>query len=193
MAAASTYRQIRHWLDGHLHEKVDESTRERVALLVVGIIRAKSAAPAQIASALKELGLSDAQTDSIERRVRRIENDEELEATLYLHPLAVCRRDKLFHNKSRHMADSQALTGPNSGPQQWFGVLQGSEIQAIGALKPLWAYPIIRTCSRLRLKARQTRHHSPAADANPRKENWRKPMTSLMMPMTGSTVHLRSR
>lgn len=88
MTAASTYGQIRQWLDEHLHEKVDESTRERVALLVVGIIGAKSAAPAQIASALKKLGLSGAQADSIERRVRRIENDEELEATLYLHPLA---------------------------------------------------------------------------------------------------------
>jgi hypothetical protein len=27
----------------------------------------------------------------------------------------------------------------------------------------------------------------------PRSENWRKPRTSLIMPMTGSTVHLRKR
>ena len=45
---------------------------------------------------------------------------------------------------------------------------------------------------RLRLKAKQTRHHSPAAACTPRKENWRKPSTSLMIPITGSTVHLRA-
>lgn len=28
---------------------------------------------------------------------------------------------------------------------------------------------------------------------SPRKENWRNPRISLMMPMTGSTVHLRKR
>ena len=27
---------------------------------------------------------------------------------------------------------------------------------------------------------------------SPRKENWRKPSTSLMIPITGSTVHLRA-
>lgn len=100
MAAASTYRQIRDWLNAHLDEKVDESTRERIALLVVGIIRAESAAPARIASALKKLGLSGAQTDSIERRVRRIENDEELEAALCLHPLA---RQQLRLGKPRSL------------------------------------------------------------------------------------------
>ncbi len=50
-----------------------------------------------------------------------------------------------------------------------------------------------KTGSRFRLKAKHTKHHSPAAAAKPRKENWRKPSTSLMMPMTGSTVHLRRR
>ena len=30
-----------------------------------------------------------------------------------------------------------------------------------------------------------------AAATNPRRENWRKPKTSLMMPMPGSTVHLQ--
>lgn len=53
---------------------------------------------------------------------------------------------------------------------------------------------------RLKLKAKQTSDHSPAALTKPRKENWRKPMTSLrqaqgialMMPITGSTVDLRN-
>lgn len=88
MSAAKTYGQIRRLLDCHLDERVDESSRERMALLVRGIIRAKSASPAQIAQALKTLGLSEAKVESIERRVRRIENDPELEATLCLHPFA---------------------------------------------------------------------------------------------------------
>jgi hypothetical protein len=88
MAAVSTYRQIRIRLNAHLGTEVSESTRERIALLVTGIIGAKSAAPARIANAIKRLGLSGAQTDSIERRIRRIENDERLDATLCLHPFA---------------------------------------------------------------------------------------------------------
>src|SRR6266567_3365698 len=53
-------------------------------------------------------------------------------------------------------------------------------------------YTAHKVWKRLRLKAKQTRHHSPAAASSPRKENWRKPSTSLMMPITGSTVHLRA-
>ena len=41
----------------------------------------------------------------------------------------------------------------------------------------------------MRLKAK---HHSPSAACSPHKENWRKPRTSLMTPMTGSTVYLRA-
>src|SRR5260221_14575223 len=60
-----------------------------------------------------------------------------------------------------------------------------------GAFTPSYAQDNV--WKRLRLKAKQTRHHSPAAAAVPRKENWRKPRTSLMIPITGSTVHLRDR
>jgi len=88
MAAATTYRQVREWLEAHLDADVSETTRERIALLVIGIMRAESAAPARIAAALKKLGLTGAKTESIERRVRRIENDEQLDATLCLHRLA---------------------------------------------------------------------------------------------------------
>ena len=45
----------------------------------------------------------------------------------------------------------------------------------------------------IKLKARQTRHHSPATAAKPRKENCRNPRISLMIPIMGSTVHLRNR
>ena len=52
--------------------------------------------------------------------------------------------------------------------------------------------PLQSTRKCLRFQARQTSDHSPAAAPCPRKENWRKPRTSLMMPITGSTVDLRA-
>ena len=44
---------------------------------------------------------------------------------------------------------------------------------------------------RFKFHARQTSVHSPVTFFKPRSENWRKPMTDLMMPKTGSTVCLR--
>ncbi len=55
---------------------------------------------------------------------------------------------------------------------------------------PYWTED--KVWKRLRLKARQTKSHSPATAAAPRNENWRKPSTSVMMPKTGSTVYLRA-
>src|SRR5437764_12103134 len=60
-----------------------------------------------------------------------------------------------------------------------------------GKMPPSPRYAQDKLWKRLRLNAKQTRHHSPAAKL-PRKENWRKPRISLMMPITGSTVHLRA-
>jgi hypothetical protein len=70
---------------------VDESSRERLALLVTGIIGSKSSSPARIAKALSTLGLSAASEESIERRVRRIENDPEITAGLCFHRMAYYR------------------------------------------------------------------------------------------------------
>jgi len=78
-------------LDAHLDAGVDLSSRKRLALLVVGILRARSGAPARVAKALEELGLTQATAESIERRIRRMENDEELEAALCFHPFARAR------------------------------------------------------------------------------------------------------
>jgi Transposase DDE domain len=86
-ASLPVYHQIYHWLDQHLDAQVDPSTRERLALLVTGLLRSQNAAPAQIAKAIKTLGLSAAKTESIERRIRRLENDSEVSAALCLHPL----------------------------------------------------------------------------------------------------------
>ena len=88
MSSYSVYHQVRELLEQHFDEQVDENSRERITLLVLGIIRAKSASPARIAEAIKELGLSNATAESIERRIRRIENDPELSATLCFHPFA---------------------------------------------------------------------------------------------------------
>jgi len=56
--------------------------------LVLGIIKAEHASPARIAKALDQLGLTAATEESIERRVRRIENDPSLQAASCVHPLA---------------------------------------------------------------------------------------------------------
>ncbi len=72
-----------------------------------------------------------------------------------------------------------ALMGPATGA-----------FRAIGArFAPLQANR--STFIRFRLKARVTSVHSPVTAARPRSENWRKPMTCLMIPNTGSTVDLR--
>jgi hypothetical protein len=52
------------------------------------MIRAKSASPAQIARALHQLGLRNAKAESLERQIRRTENDPELNVTLCFHPFA---------------------------------------------------------------------------------------------------------
>ncbi len=88
MAAIAVYTGIRRLLNQHVDLRVDASTRERLALLVTGILDAKSAAPAKVAQALAALGLSGARSESHERRIRRTENDPELSAELCLHPLA---------------------------------------------------------------------------------------------------------
>jgi GxxExxY protein len=88
MSASVVYTQIRRFLKQSIDPSVDESSLERLSLLVLGIIHAQSAAPARIAKALDTLGLSNASAESIERRIRRIENDPELKATLCFHPLA---------------------------------------------------------------------------------------------------------
>ena len=91
MSARDVKAQVRCLLDPHLPEEVGDSTRERLVLLILGIIESRSASPARIAEAIKKLGLSGATVESIERRVRRIENDPALEVTWCFHPFARSR------------------------------------------------------------------------------------------------------
>ena len=88
MPAERLYGQIHQLLQAHLGEGLSETRLERVALLVSGIIGARSASPARIAKALHNLGLSEAKAESIERRIRRIENDAQVTSAICLHPLA---------------------------------------------------------------------------------------------------------
>lgn len=100
MSTNKLYPKIKELLAEHIDPAVDEHSLERIALLVTGVIEAKSAAPAQIAKALKTLGLSEAQVESIERRVRRIENDPEIRASYCFHPLA---RQRLVFGKPQQL------------------------------------------------------------------------------------------
>jgi hypothetical protein len=88
MSAQIVHEAIRAELDRHLAPEVDPASRERLALLVSGMIEAASACPARIAAALHKLGLRQAQPASLERQIRRLENDPEIVASLCVHPLA---------------------------------------------------------------------------------------------------------
>jgi len=98
MSATSVLRtekiyQIRAILEPILRPKVGAKLGvwafERIVLLVAGLLKAGDAAtPARIAAAAETLGITNASAESIERRVRRLENDPRLTAALCFHPLA---------------------------------------------------------------------------------------------------------
>ena len=88
MPANEVYHQVDYELTREIGGKVDESTYQRLRMLVIGMIEGKSASPAQIAKALARLKISNASAESLERRVRRMENDEEITAALCFHPFA---------------------------------------------------------------------------------------------------------
>ena len=88
MPAAVVCHKVRQLLSAHVGPEVRESTLDRLTLLVTGIIKGKSASPAAIAKAVHSLGLTGAKAESIERRVRRIENDDQVTAALCFHRLA---------------------------------------------------------------------------------------------------------
>lgn len=89
--SSELYHQIQQLLAEHIDPSVSASSLERLTLLVIGIIKAEHASPARIAKALDQLGLTSANVESIERRIRRIENDDSLQATSCVHPLARAR------------------------------------------------------------------------------------------------------
>jgi hypothetical protein len=91
MSARQVYQEVYQILQTDLGNTLDPSRLTRLALLVTGIIGAKSASPARIASALHKMGLRAAKVESYERQIRRIENDPELTASMCVHPVARAR------------------------------------------------------------------------------------------------------
>ncbi len=88
MSASEVYHQVKHLIQAEVDPRVDESSLERLSLLVTGMIGAGSASPAQIARALEQLDLREASAESLERRIRRTENDPEINAAWCFHPFA---------------------------------------------------------------------------------------------------------
>lgn len=88
MSAKSVYSQVERLVRESVDASVHQPTRKRLTLLITGMIRAKHAAPAKIAQAVYELHLSDAAPESIERQLRRTENDAHLTAEYCFHPFA---------------------------------------------------------------------------------------------------------
>jgi hypothetical protein len=66
----------------------------------LGIIKAKSASPARIAEALYELGLTHGKPSSIERTIRRIENDPLVDAAFCFHRFA---RERLLLGRPQNL------------------------------------------------------------------------------------------
>lgn len=100
MPASQVYQQVYGLLASCLETDIDESSRARLALLVTGIIGAKDASPARVAQALYKMGLKGAKAESLERQVRRIENDPEISAVICVHPFV---RWRLAFGKPRRL------------------------------------------------------------------------------------------
>jgi hypothetical protein len=100
MSESIVYEQVYNLMYEHFGEQLNKPTLERLTVLVLGIIRSKSASPANIAKALDELGFTDATAESIERRIRRIENDENISVAFCFHPLV---RDRLAYGHPKQL------------------------------------------------------------------------------------------
>ena len=88
MPAIEVYQEISKLMEPHIDKRVDESTRKRILLFLMGMIEARSASPARVAQAIHRLGLREAKPESLERQIRRLENDEEFSASLCFHNFA---------------------------------------------------------------------------------------------------------
>jgi hypothetical protein len=93
------YEKVYNLLNPYL-SSIHEAKHERIVLLVLGIIKAKSASPARIAQGIKELGLREGKTSSIERCIRRIESDPDMDAIVFFHPFA---RERLLIGRPKEL------------------------------------------------------------------------------------------
>lgn len=88
MSASKVYHRIYSLVKNLVDPSVDESSLDRLVLLVTGMLKGRNASPAQVAKSLASLQLTGAKPESIERRIRRLENDPEISASLCFHPFA---------------------------------------------------------------------------------------------------------
>lgn len=86
MSYTKVYQRIERYLDRQLQGKLKKTTLKRLSLLVLGILKGVSCLPAHIAESLNDLGMS-ALPESIERQVRRIENDPAIQVKDCFYPL----------------------------------------------------------------------------------------------------------
>jgi len=88
MSTKEVYQEIEQFMAEHLEGEIGKRTLKRLVLLVIGIVNGLSAAPAQMAEAISELGLNSTSVESIERRIRRVENDPIIQAIRCFKPIA---------------------------------------------------------------------------------------------------------
>ncbi len=92
MSAPEVYQQVMRLIGVHRDAQVDGSSLQRLGLYVTGLLRGRNARPAQVAKALEKLRLTGAKAESLERQVRRMENDPEVKAQHCFYSLV---RDRL--------------------------------------------------------------------------------------------------
>jgi hypothetical protein len=78
-------------LKAHVDPRVDESSQNRLGLFVTGMLRSRNGSPAQVAKALDQMQLTGGKAESLERQIRRMENDPEIVAEYCFAPLARLR------------------------------------------------------------------------------------------------------
>lgn len=82
------YQALRDQVERFLPLSWGESLRNMLVWAVIGVLDSESASPARIAQALSRLGMSGAKVSSLERRVRRLENEPQVQAATCFHPFA---------------------------------------------------------------------------------------------------------
>lgn len=87
MSQAEVYQEIQDCFGQYLQPGISQRTLDRVTLLASGIVKAQHGAPAKIAEAGKGLSDGGVQADSVERRIRRIENDPKIGVESCFEPL----------------------------------------------------------------------------------------------------------
>ncbi len=107
MSQPEVYQEIKGYLEQYLVPGIGQRTLDRVTLLASGILKAQHGAPAKIAEAGKGLSDRGVQADSVERRIRRIENDDKIQVSTLTNekqcdmicPARRVRKERPCHNQ----------------------------------------------------------------------------------------------